>query len=508
MHSHIRTAVRRLVSAAGIATAFALGVTPALAGVTVTAPVNVPDNPLAGNPTCASLIAQEKAALPHAQVFPGAEVEPWIASTGSGSYIGAFQQDRWSDGGSNGLTIAVFNGSSWQLATTQPKFSICEGATPGSPGYRQRATDPWVSVSSNGTAYAISDSFDATGAGFGGPSTILISKSTDGGYNWGDPVSVELDSGAGVLNDKESITADPNNSDNAYAVWDKLINPSLTASFDAFNHTFAYKGPSMFARTLDGGKTWSQGTEIFDPGEFNQTIGNQIVVQPDGSLVDLFDLINNEHGPRGHKASTTFQVAVITSHDHGTTWSAPVIVANIVDTQILTLDGKQIRTGDILPEFAGNSTNGNLYVAWQTAAAIAFSQSTDGGNSWSAPVTVSKSSPAQAFTPSVTVGADGSVAVSYYDLRNATAGSPGFTDTWLDTCSSACTNGANWSEVQLDTTGGFDMRTAPLTTSGYFTGDYESIAAFGVSGFRPLWVMAQPIASTGPTDAFSNTVGS
>jgi hypothetical protein len=206
-----------LVSAAGVAAAIAVGAAPALAGGSVTNPVQVPDNPLAGSPTCAALIANEKSALPNSQNFPGAEVEPWIASSGGGKYIGAFQQDRWSDGGSNGLTMAYLDATGWHLAASQPKFSICEGAAQGTPGYRQRATDPWVSVSANGIAYAISDSFDATGPGFGGPSTILISRSLDGGKKWGDPVSVEFDSGAGVLNDKESITADPKSS-NVYAV--------------------------------------------------------------------------------------------------------------------------------------------------------------------------------------------------------------------------------------------------------------------------------------------------
>ncbi|TAN34551.1 exo-alpha-sialidase [bacterium] len=494
----------------GAGLALAVGLTPVFASVSVTPPVQVLDHPLAvaGNPTCTALVAQELSALPTARNYLNAEVEPWIAATGDGRYIGAFQQDRWSDGGANGLTVALFDGTSWKLAASQPKFSICAGAAQGTPGHRQRATDPWITVTPDGTAYVISDSFDATGPGFGGPSTILISRSTDGGDHWGDPVSVELDSGAGVLNDKESITADPTNANNVYAVWDKLINPSLTASFDAFNHTFAFKGPAMFARTTDGGKTWSQGREIFDPGEFNQTIGNQILVEPDGVLVDVFDLINNEHGPRGHNATTTFQVAVITSHDQGNTWSAPTIVASIVDTPINTLDGHAIRTGDILPEAAVNPTNGKLYVAWQTDAKVDVSQSADDGAMWSPAVTISRSAPAQAFTPSIGVAADGTVGVSYYDLRHATSAHPGNTDTWFDTCSSACTSAAAWSEAQLDTSGGFDMKAAPLTGSGFFVGDYESIAPSGAAGFRPLWVMARPGTSADPTNPFSSTVNS
>ncbi|MGH7763362.1 MAG: sialidase family protein [Candidatus Dormibacteraceae bacterium] len=496
--------VRRLVVGASVAAAFVVGASPALAS-TANPPVQLPDNPLAAaSTTCAALVAQELAALPNDRNYPNSEVEPWIADAGGGKYIAAFQQDRWTGGGANGTTIAVFGGTSWKLAASQPKFSICEGATQGSPGYLQRSTDPWITVSKDGTAYTIADSFDATGPGFGGPSSILISRSTDSGNTWSDPVSVERDSGDGALNDKESITADQNNSSDAYAVWDRLQNPSLHAKFDAFNHTFSYRGPAMFSRTLDGGNSWSQGRVIFDPGQWNQTIGNQMVVQPDGSLVDLFDLINNEHGPFGHNASTTFQVAMITSHDHGTTWSDPTIIANITDTQVRTLDGQDIRTGDILPEIAGDHTNGNLYVAYQNNAKISFTESTNGGVTWSAPIIISRSGSAQAFTPSIVVSGNGTVGVSYYDLRHATATTPGLTDTWFDSCTAGCATASAWTESQLDNAGSFDMKAAPQA-GGYFVGDYESIAPSG-SGFRNLWVMAMPGTAADPTNVFSDTV--
>src|SRR4051812_7290518 len=38
--------------------------------------------------------------------YPGAEVEPWVAFRGSYG-IGTWQQDRWNNGGSNGLPVAV-----------------------------------------------------------------------------------------------------------------------------------------------------------------------------------------------------------------------------------------------------------------------------------------------------------------------------------------------------------------------------------------------------------------
>ena len=54
-----------------------------------------------------------------------------------------------------------------------------------------------------------------------------------------------------------------------------------------------------------------------------------------------------------------------------------------------------VRTGDIIPDFAVDRSSGALYAVWQDSRFsggshddIAFSRSTDGGNTWSAPVKV------------------------------------------------------------------------------------------------------------------------
>ena len=45
-----------------------------------------------------------------------------------------------------------------------------------------------------------------------------------------------------------------------------------------------------------------------------------------------------------------------------------------------------------------------------------------------------------------------------------------------------------------------------LFAEGLFGGDYEGLTDFSPHGFRPFFVMAQPAATRGPTDPFSNTV--
>src|SRR5262249_41531620 len=182
-------------------------------------------NPLGGNAACAALVAEQTAL--GSRNFPDSEVEPYVAVNPANPMhlIGTVQQDRWNDGGANGLTnvVSTNGGASWSLAARQPQFSICGGAGPGSPGFFNRATDPWVSFSADGAvAYSISDSFNANGPGFGGASAIIVSRSTDGGNHWQTPVTARLDVENTVLNDKESVTGDPFVANNAYAGWDRL----------------------------------------------------------------------------------------------------------------------------------------------------------------------------------------------------------------------------------------------------------------------------------------------
>ncbi len=498
---------------AAAAVALLIGAGPSLASATVGNLTLVPDNPLAATSACEGIVAQQTA---NGSVnFNGGEVEPYVAvdPTNAQHLIGAFQQDRWNDGGSNGLTTVVSTngGTSWTLAAQQPLFSICAGAAPGSPGDEPRVTDPWVSISPDGAAYQVSDSFVEQGPGFGGDSRILVSRSTDGGSHWSTPVVLIDTPLLTSLNDKESVTADPTSSARVYAVWDQLVSPSHPASIDGFLHTFAFRGPTYLASTSDGGQTWQPGHIIFDPGQNSQTIGNQIVVLPNGTLIDGMDLIFSTSSKSG-RIPTTFNVALITSHDHGATWSAPTIVSPLIDAPVSTLNGQAVRTGDVLPAWAVDPNNGNLYATWQDGsfatdghAQIAFSQSTDGGQHWSAPVRINKVSTTQAFNPQVVVSANGTVGVTYYDMRNATASAPGQTNYFLVTCAGSCTSPANWSESTLDNKRGFDMTTAPLTVEGYFTGDYEGLGAMGTT-FMPFFILAKPEATKGPSDAFSNTV--
>jgi hypothetical protein len=292
----------------------------------------------------------------------------------------------------------------------------------------------------------------------------------------------------------------------AYVVWDRLNLPSDAENINAF-HSFGFRGDTLFARTTNGGATWEPYRVLFAPQANMQTIGHQIVVLPDGTLVDSFTLLKGS-GNQPAKAAQN-SLAVIRSTDHGLTWSDPIIVGSMQPLAVTDPDtGAAVRTGEILADFAVDPGNGNLYLVWSDARFsnfrhndIAFSMSTDGGLHWSVPIKVNQApvnipdGNQQAFVPSVAVAADHTVAVTYYDFRNNTPAAGVPTDYWLAHADSNLTSPNSWvSDEKRLTDASFDLEKGPATGSGDFLGDYEGLAAAGNS-FYALFAQAGSGAS-------------
>ena len=444
-------------------------------------------------------------------VFVNSEVEPWadVNPTDAGNQVGIWQQDRWSNGGANGLLTAYSadGGGTWVTPSLaeQPHFSRCGGGTAANGGDFERATDPWVSFGPNGDAYAMSLSINDSNFDH----ALLVSKSTDGGKTWGPNVTLLRENNPHVFNDKNSLTADYTDANNAYGVWDRLVFPNERSRGDASAfRTRAFRGPVAFTRTTNGGTSWEPVRLIYDPGQNDQTIGNQIAVMPDGDLVDVFNEIHNDnkHKRRG------FTVTLLRSTSQGQTWSGPITVSRLGTVGVTDpRDGAPVRTGDILPEVASDErpNTDNLYLVWQDARftggqrdQIAFSRSTDGGVTWSTPVRVSANANTQAFTPSVDVADDGTIAVTYYDFSADTVASPTLdTQYWV---TKSTDGGLTWSPREEITDGPFDMRSAPFA-GGFFTGDYEGLESAGTT-FIPFVSFANTGNAANPTDIFAARV--
>jgi hypothetical protein len=442
--------------------------------------------------------------------YLNSEVEPSLAVDPSNSnhLVAAWQQDRWSNTGARGIvTSTSFNGGkTWSALAVVPGLTLVSGGT------NQRTSDPWLSISTTGTVYLSSNPFNITD----GNETMSVNRSMDGGLTWGPPTAVITDTDVNVIDDKESVTADPTNPNNVYVIWERLVFPQVQANGQALVAQGG-NGPTWFARSTDGGNTYEPARIIFDPGNEAQTIANNIVVEPNGDLIDVFNLIfyhRNNGGNRGNN------VAIMRSTDHGLTWSAPTIVSplqSITDTDPDT--GQSLRTGNIAPEIAINQNNGNLYVVWEDSRFsggahndIAFSMSSDEGATWSAPIKINQTptnipvGDQQAFTANIAVGGDGTIAVSYYDLRDNTS-APGLsTDYWINHVDPGNdpTNPASWNNEQRLTMTSFNMELAPTSTSsgaGFFTGDYESLQAFG-KGFTSFGALFAATTATDPANVY------
>jgi hypothetical protein len=368
---------------------------------------------------------------------------------------------------------------------------------------------------------------------------MLVNRSTNGGRSWSRPITLIETGDPRVLNDKNSLTADPNDPRFVYAVWDRLQDFTIpppagfptggggrgarlraewlkgAAAKSAGQQgqepaEVFFKGPTLFTRTANGGRGWERPRVIFDPGPNAQTINNIIVVQPNGTVLDFFTHIFSDG---------TINIELIRSTDKGGTFGRrPTVVSPIVynpDNPTITPDRKEfVRDAGILFDPAVDPRSGALYVVWQDVRfrgveEVAFSQSTDGGRSWSEPVRINKT-PAnanrlrrQAFVPSIEVGPGGVLVVTYYDFRNDNDEGE-LTDYWAVFCDPGeadCRKAAGWGDERRLTARPFDMLDAPVA-GGHFLGDYMGLERAGDAVY-PVFGVA-----TGPnrTDLFTRKI--
>lgn len=431
--------------------------------------------------------------------FVNTAVEPWLAVSpvraeeGNPQMIGVWQQDRWSNGGAHGL-IAAFSrdgGKTWRR-TTLP-FSKCAV----SPLKFKRASDPFISIGPDGKAYAValSVNVDKNGKQIA-LSAITAVTSSDGGKTWRNFRVIQSDEGPKIINDKESVTADPHKPGVAYVVWDRITQIS---------------GPAFFSKTMDGGRTWSKPRIIFHPGKGNQTVGNQITIDPrSGIMYNFFNWI------MGATTKTPqFFITVQKSQNGGKTWSRPKIIAPFNSVAVRDpVTGKVIRGGgDALPEVAINQRTGELFVVWQSAKfsggkfdEIAISRSVDRGRTWSTPVRVNPALGRAAFTPMVRVNQNSVVGVSYYMIhRNHHSKNRVPVDYWF----TYSTNDGRTFKPPLHIAGPFNMLRAPESkppfVPGLFVGDYQGMATFQ-NDFHLFFSKVNFPSEKDPVDVYTTVV--
>ena len=438
-----------------------------------------------------------------AENYPNTEPEVWEAKNlaNPDNFVGTFQQDRWNDGGGKGLVAGWSFNDGLHWGVTPLPFSLCAAPYYGGAVLpTERASDPANDFGPDGRAYAISISFDENTFKNG----VGAATSTDGGVTWHNQKFVDFNADVGPLtsfDDKEWVTADPQVAGTAYAVWDQLrffvsaSCPRQATTDDrplrrsgSGDPVVCFTGPAMFSKTTDGGVTWSPPAPIVSTPAAEQTISNQIVVDPrTGILYDFYEYI---------LATGALQIRMVFSNDKGATWSAPQIVVpdhNPVGIHDLQT-GAAARTGDIIPIPAIDRNTGQLYVAFQDTRYntngeddVLFTTSVAGGltGSWTVPQRVNLPEDRAGFTPGIKVNDQSQLGIDYYSLRHPDLGP----DVWPverylrisdgpALVSTPSAGGRPVATISFSTpthvAGPFNMLAAP-NAGGFFTGDYEGM---------------------------------
>jgi hypothetical protein len=411
-------------------------------------------------------------AQPPTAAYVDAEVEPYVAINPrhERQMIAVYQEDRYPNDGANGVLAARTSdgGATWSVPplAAQPSFARCSRGDASNGGDYEKASDPWVSFDSEGRAYFVAVSYNDSNW----DTSELVSTSSDQGRTWGPPATLIRDNQDNLIDDRPAVTADPTRADTAYVVWERHFSAPADKA----------RGEVYFAMTRDGGRSWSTARPIYRTPLGQQTSANQIVVLPNGDLLNVFTQLALGAGSTHPRHD---RIVLVRSSDGGRSWSPPTTVAR---TSVKGVSdprtGDLVRVGDSFTDVAVDprSDTHNVYVVWGDARftrngdqQIALVRSRDGGRTWSAPRDVSSNRRTQAFVPSVAVNDQGAVAVTYYDFTSDSATSRALaTDYWFTQSSDRA---ETWSSRQQVTTRPFDLRTAPYN-GGFFLGEYQGLA--------------------------------
>lgn len=387
------------------------------------------------------------------------EVEPHTLANGT-TQVAAFQTGRIVPGGATaiGWATSTDGGSTWS-------HGFLPGLTTGNGGgLYNAASDPAVAYDAKHGVWMIST---LPILNSGTTPAVVISRSTDGGFTWENPVNV----GPKVnSSDKNWIVCDSYSASpfygNCYSEWD---NPDTGDGI-------------LMSTSSDGGLTWSAAI-----GTANKSfgIGGQPLVQPNGTVVVPIE---------------TNGISAYSSTNGGASWTSPVTVANIQSHT----DAGGLRSGP-LPSAAVDG-EGTVYVVWEdcrfrtkcSTNDLVYSTSSDGTH-WSAVTRIpidATTSTVDHFIPGIgidptTSGATAHVAVHYYFYPKSSC--------TQSTCKlyvgyiSSHNGGSTWN-LPVKLAGPMTLTWLPNSQNGLMVGDYIATA---FSNGVPHGVFAVAAAKSG-----------
>lgn len=381
------------------------------------------------------------------------EVEPDTFSFGS-TIVTAFQTGRISGGGSADIGWATSNdnGATWS-----------NGFLPGTTTFATPA-GPFSAISDASVAFdAAHNTWLILSLGINSNETVLVSRSTDGGHTWSNPVTVA----SGSL-DKTWIVCDNTSTSpffgHCYAEWDRTNSRDLL----------------QMSTSTNGGSSWGTAKATADN---SHGLGGQPLVQPNGTVIVPYE-------------STANSIRAFSSTNGGGSWNASVLISSANDHAVSGLRTEPLPTAEI-------DGSGKVYVVWQdcrfesgcSANDLVMSTSTN-GTTWSAvtriPIDPVGSGidhviPGLAVDPT-TSGSSAHLALTFYFCASTCQLQVGFV--------SSTNGGANWSSETVLTSTPMPLTWIANTSQGRMVGDYISTSISNGLAFPVIAVASAPTGST------------
>lgn len=395
------------------------------------------------------------------------EVEPDTYAFGS-TIVSAVQVGRFNNGGSSniGFATSTNGGSSWTSGFLPGTTTF---ATP--PGTYDRLSDPSVAYDAAHNVWLISY-LGLVGANPSVAPTapaVLVSRSTDGGLTWGNPIQVNSAGGTNNQDKNWSVCDDTATSPfygHCYTEWDDNGNGNLV----------------QMSTSTDGGLTWGTRKSTAN----NATvIGGQPLVQPNGTVIVPIENANET------------ALLAFTSTNGGTSWNSTITVTTVNHHT----DAGSIRSGSLpTAEIDGSGT---VYVVWSDcrfersckANDLVMTTSTN-GTSWSAVTRIpidAVGSGVDHFIPGVAVdkatsGSSAHLGLAYYYYPNTRCSS---STCKLDVGFISSTNGGSTWSAATQLAGPMTLTWLANTSQGFMVGDYIS-TSFVNGTAHPVFVVANP----------------
>ncbi|HWR21725.1 MAG TPA: sialidase family protein [Verrucomicrobiae bacterium] len=405
-----------------------------------------------------------------------------IGFNDSGSYLETY----FSSGGLsfNGVARSTNKGSS---------FADLGYLNPGPVFTDSLSGDPVLGCSDANTFYYASLFVRAT------TSDISVSKSTDGGATFGNPISAASKSLLTHFLDKEWMAVDPTSPNRLFITYTDFDSSGAMCGFDAGSPIL--RTAIELVRSIDGGVSWGPPVvirEVCDPAGVQ---GSQVAVGPVGEVYVAWEAF---------AVSGASEIDIRKSTDNGSTFG-PLVKVNdtICAGSCVRLQGN-FRSSEfptLAVDRSGTSTNGSVYIAWNDGrnltvsdfwvgaygyADILFSRSTDGGATWLAPVRINNNPEplssglgTDQYQPGIAVDKAGKIGVCFYDRRR----DPGnFLIDWE--CATSKDAGISWKNKKMTKNNFSAVPNQDLLINPSYMGDYDGLASDFTktnSGFIGAW---------------------